>query len=74
MNLSTRILVSLGFGLTLGVSFSLAENRFLPSLPSWIEPIGTLWVNAIRMTGIPLLMGLLIILANVTAILSRHER
>lgn len=89
MNLSTRILVSLGLSLTLGVGFSLAQNPCFPSLPTWIKPIGTLWVNAIRMTVIPLLMGLLITsaagqdsagIANVTAndtaaaILSRHDR
>ena len=60
MNLSTRILISLGLGLAAGVGFSLAQGPFFPSLPGWIEPIGTLWVNAIRMTVIPLLMGLLV--------------
>ena len=60
MNLSTRILISLGLGLAAGVGFSLAQDPFFPSLPGWIEPIGTLWVNAIRMTVIPLLMGLLV--------------
>ena len=60
MNLSTRILISLGLGLAAGVGFFLAQDPFFPSLPGWIEPIGTLWVNAIRMTVIPLLMGLLV--------------
>lgn len=60
MNPSTRILISLGLGLASGVGFSLAQDPFFPSLPTWIEPIGTLWVNAIRMTVIPLLMGLLV--------------
>ncbi|MCH8173790.1 MAG: dicarboxylate/amino acid:cation symporter [Proteobacteria bacterium] len=60
MNLSTRILISLGLGLAAGVGFSLVQDPFFPSLPTWIEPIGTLWVNAIRMTVIPLLMGLLV--------------
>ena len=60
MHLSTRILISLGLGLAAGVGFSLAQGPFFPSLPGWIEPIGTLWVNAIRMTVIPLLMGLLV--------------
>ena len=60
MNPSTRILISLGLGLASGVGFSLVQDPFFPSLPTWIEPIGTLWVNAIRMTVIPLLMGLLV--------------
>ena len=60
MNLSTRVLISLSLGLASGVGFSLAQDPFFPSLPTWIEPIGTLWVNAIRMTVIPLLMGLLV--------------
>ncbi len=36
------------------------EIEALGSVPAFIEPLGALWVNAIRMTVIPLLMALLI--------------
>ena len=60
MSLSTRILIGLSLGLISGIAYSLFELPALSFLPGLIEPIGTLWVNAIRMTVIPLLMSLLI--------------
>lgn len=63
MNLSTRILIGLGLGLICGILVSgnyFSVPPFLSVLPEWIEPIGKLWVNAIRMVVIPLLMSLLI--------------
>lgn len=60
MSSSARILLGLAFGLVGGISFSLLDANADSVLPSVIEPIGTLWVNAIRMTVIPLLMALMI--------------
>ncbi len=60
MNSSARILLGLALGLIGGIGFSLLETSSESALPSMIEPIGTLWVNAIRMTIIPLLMALMI--------------
>ncbi|MFT4821473.1 MAG: proton glutamate symport protein [Candidatus Azotimanducaceae bacterium] len=60
MSLSTRILIGLGFGLLSGIAYSVFELPILRFLPGFIEPLGTLWVNAIRMTVIPLLMSLLV--------------
>ena len=60
MSLSTRILVGLGLGLSGGIVYSLIDLPALHLLPVLIEPVGTLWVNGIRMTVIPLLMSLLI--------------
>jgi proton glutamate symport protein len=60
MNLSIRILLGLGLGLLFGILVSQSENPILSSIPQYIEPIGVLWINAIRMTVIPLLMALLI--------------
>jgi Na+/H+-dicarboxylate symporter len=60
MSLSTRILIGLGLGLIGGIAYSLVALPSLSFLPGFIEPIGTLWVNAIRMTVIPLLMSLLV--------------
>jgi Na+/H+-dicarboxylate symporter len=60
MNLSIRILLGLALGLIIGVYISMTDSNSLKELSQWIKPIGTLWVNAIRMTVIPLLMSLLI--------------
>lgn len=60
MSLSTRILIGLGFGLLSGIAYSVFELPILRFLPGFIESLGTLWVNAIRMTVIPLLMSLLV--------------
>ncbi len=60
MNLSLRILLGLGLGLALGVLHSVSEVEALAFLPALFEPVGTLWVNAIRMTVIPLIVSLLI--------------
>jgi len=57
---SVRILISLGLGLLAGIGHSIYGGQILTTLPELIEPIGTLWVNAIRMTVIPLVAALLI--------------
>ncbi len=68
MSLSTRILLGLALGLVAGILHSLGDGQTLASLPEIIEPIGTMWVNAIRMTIVPLIVSLL-----VTSIVSEHE-
>ena len=60
MSLSSRILLGLSLGLMAGVLHSLGIGQTLASLPAIIEPIGTMWVNAIRMTVVPLIIALLI--------------
>ncbi len=60
MSASIRILIGLTLGLIGGISYTLLDTSAAPTLPALIEPIGTLWINAIRMTVVPLLMALLI--------------
>ena len=60
MSLTTRILVALVAGLSVGVFISWNQAEFLLAGVTWVEPIGTLWVNAIRMTVIPLVVSLLV--------------
>ena len=61
MSLSTRVLVAL----VLGVAAGLVLNRTSPAAASVVvaavEPVGTLFVNAIRVTVIPLVLGSLIV-------------
>lgn len=60
MSLTTRVLASLVAGLVVGVFASWARWPALMTAVSIGEPIGALWVNAIRMTVIPLVVSLLV--------------
>jgi len=68
MSLATRVLLGLALGLAGGIAISNSSSELLAGLPTLVEPIGTLWVNAIRMSVIPLLMALLI-----TSIAGEHD-
>ena len=58
MSPANRTLMGLGAGLALG----LVVNRWhgLTIIVSLLEPLGTLWVNAIRMTVVPLVVCLIV--------------
>jgi proton glutamate symport protein len=60
MSLTSRVLVALIAGLVLGVVVSWTGQPALMQVVSAVEPIGELWVNAIRMTVIPLVISLLV--------------
>jgi proton glutamate symport protein len=60
MSLTTRVLIALVVGLGLGLLISSTGNPALVRAARWIEPMGTLFINAIRMTVIPLVVGSLI--------------
>jgi proton glutamate symport protein len=57
---STRVLVALGAGLAGGAAIAASGNPSLLDAADWLAPIGTIWVNAIRMTVIPLVVSLVI--------------
>ena len=57
---ATRASVGLALGLVVGIAISVSGSPALKAAASALEPIGTLWVNAIRMTVIPLVVSLLI--------------
>jgi Na+/H+-dicarboxylate symporter len=60
MSLATRVLIGLVSGLTLGLILAPADAGVAATVVAWVEPVGALWVNAIRMTVVPLLVALLI--------------
>jgi proton glutamate symport protein len=60
MSLTTKVLIALVAGLGLGLLVSTSGNAGLIGAARWIEPIGTLFINAIRMTVIPLVVGSLV--------------
>jgi proton glutamate symport protein len=53
-------LAALAAGLAAGIAISASRSALLLALAAMIEPFGTLWVNAIRMTLIPLVCSLLV--------------
>ena len=60
MNESARVLGALVLALVLGAGVAASGNATLHNAADLVAPIGTLWVNAIRMTIIPLIVALLI--------------
>jgi Na+/H+-dicarboxylate symporter len=60
MKEGTRVLVALGAGLGGGAAIAATGSAPLLRAADAIAPVGTLWVNAIRMTVIPLVVSLLI--------------
>src|SRR5438105_3718515 len=60
MKESARVLLALVAAILLGVVIAAAQNASLIRAADAIAPIGTLWVNAIRMTVIPLVVSLVI--------------
>ncbi|HEX8898435.1 MAG TPA: dicarboxylate/amino acid:cation symporter [Chthoniobacterales bacterium] len=60
MKESTQVLLGLGLGLAGGIAIAATHNPSLLHAADAIAPVGTLWVNAIRMTVIPLVVSLVI--------------
>src|SRR5262245_18303864 len=61
VSLTTRVLIALAVGLAGGIVISQTQSPTLLGAAAAIEPIGTLFINAIRMTVIPLVVGSLIV-------------
>ncbi len=57
MSLTTRVVAALVVGLAAGL---IVRAHPVPAVVEVVEPIGILWVNAIRMTVVPLVVSLLI--------------
>jgi proton glutamate symport protein len=61
MSLALKVLVGLVAGLALGLGIAVSGSSALAHLVPVIEPVGTIWVAAIRMTIIPLVVSSLIV-------------
>lgn len=56
-----RVVIGLIAGLIVGSVIGATHSAVALRVVSWIEPIGQLWVNAIRMTIVPLVVSLLFV-------------
>lgn len=61
MSLPLKVLVALVAGLALGLGAAGSHSGALTGIVSVLEPVGSLWVAAIRMTVIPLVVSSLIV-------------
>lgn len=61
MSLALKVLIALVAGLALGLGIASSGSATLAHLVPLIEPVGTLWVSAIRMTIVPLVVSSLIV-------------
>ncbi|MBI2835480.1 MAG: dicarboxylate/amino acid:cation symporter [Acidobacteria bacterium] len=66
VSLGIQVVIALVVGLAIGVAISASGSPALQQGVEWIELVGTLWVNAIRMTVIPLVTCVLIVGVNST--------
>src|SRR5207302_9267793 len=48
VSLTAKVLLALLAGLGIGVAISVSGNASLLAIPGYVEPIGTIWVNALR--------------------------
>lgn len=74
MNPTARVLLALIAGLALGVAAVATGSPALLTVATGVEPVGTLWTNAVRMTVIPLVMALIVTGVAATADLRRLGR
>jgi proton glutamate symport protein len=60
LSLNTKVLIALVAGLATGIAIASSGSESLAAIPRWLEPIGTLWVNALRMIVVPLVVSAII--------------
>ncbi|MEO7454807.1 MAG: dicarboxylate/amino acid:cation symporter [Gemmatimonadaceae bacterium] len=60
MSLNAKVLSALVAGLVAGIAISSSGNATLLKIPGWLEPVGTMWVSALRMIVVPLVMSAII--------------
>lgn len=61
MSLSTRVLLALAAGIAVGLFLSTTDASVARAVVAAVEPVGTLFVNGIRMTVIPLVVASLVV-------------
>ena len=71
MSTTARVLIGLALGVLVGSLSTLAGDDFAARLTGIVSPVGTLWLNALRMTVVPLVVSLVIVgVADATSVAS----
>jgi Na+/H+-dicarboxylate symporter len=60
MSATSRVLLGLGLGIGAGIAVRFASASVVDRAVGWSQPIGDLWLSALRMTVVPLVISLLI--------------
>src|SRR3954464_11696908 len=60
MSLTTRVLIGLGAGFVLGLTLAGSSSSAVATLLAVVAPVGTIFINLIRMTVIPLVASMLV--------------
>jgi Na+/H+-dicarboxylate symporter len=60
MSVVLRVIIGLIAGLLLGVVIVSSHSTWLARVPGWLDPVGTIFVNAIRLVVIPIVVSGLI--------------
>ena len=55
------MLIGLALGMLVGLLSTFAGDDFAGRLAAVVSPLGTLWLNALRMTVVPLVVSLVIV-------------
>ncbi|MBA15171.1 MAG: sodium:dicarboxylate symporter [Sphingomonas sp.] len=74
MSQTTRILLSLIVGLVIGIVWAAQSPEGALAATAYVQPIGTAWLNALRMTIVPLVVSLLVVGIAATAEAARASR
>ena len=71
MSTTARVLIGLALGVLVGSLSTLVGDDFAARLAGIVSPVGTLWLNALRMTVVPLVVSLVIVgVADATSVAS----
>src|SRR4051812_14040544 len=60
MSLTTRVLIGLGAGFVLGLALAGSSSPAVSTLLAIVAPVGTIFINLIRMTVVPLVASMLV--------------
>ena len=58
---TARVVIALVAGFAIGTRISVSGDPALRAIAAATEPIGTMWINALRMTVIPLVVSLIVV-------------
>jgi Na+/H+-dicarboxylate symporter len=61
LSTTARVLAGLGLGLLVGVLCALTGDGIAERVAAIVTPVGTLWLNALRMTVVPLVVAFVVV-------------